>query len=304
MTGFKAGLVHTPVTPFKRDHKVDYELYAKVLEFHLKNGADSLALPMHAGESVSLSDEERKALLEFAMKQVKGRVPVIAHVSQSGTGMAAALAGHAERAGAAAIVCAVPYYWTPPPAMLVEHFAQVGAAVKLPFFVWNAPDEMGGVKVTSDLALKLVARLPNFAGVVDSSLDWQFMIEVITVVRKVRPSFQLLSGTEYMISAGAIGCSGVFAPLAGVAPAVVRQLYDVCSKEKYENGRKAQEAIAALRQVVKKDGVASLKSAMRTMGRDCGGPRPPLKATGEVEYGALNEQLGKLAVLRAEPRGW
>ena len=56
---FKAGLVHTPVTPFTRDLKVDYGLYEKVLEFHLANGADSLALPMHAGESVSLSDEER-----------------------------------------------------------------------------------------------------------------------------------------------------------------------------------------------------------------------------------------------------
>jgi dihydrodipicolinate synthase/N-acetylneuraminate lyase len=304
MVVFKAGLVHTPVTPFTRDHNVDYELYAKVIEFHLRNGADSLALPMHAGESVSLTDEERQALLEFALKQVKGRVPVIAHVSQSGTTMAVALARHAEQAGAAAIVCAVPYYWTPPPAMLVEHFTAVGSAIKLPFFAWNAPEEMGGVKVTSDLALKLLDKLSNFAGVVDGSLDWQFMIEVITVARKVRPSFQLLSGTEYMISAGAIGCTGVFAPLAGIAPKVVRQLYDVCAKEQYENGRTAQEAIAALRQTVKRDGVASLKSAMRTMGRDCGAPRPPLKATGEVEYGALGEQLGKLAVLRAEPRGW
>jgi dihydrodipicolinate synthase/N-acetylneuraminate lyase len=304
MTTFRAGLVHTPVTPFTRDHKVDYGLYEKVIEFHLRNGADSLALPMHAGESVSLSDEERKALLDFAIRQVKGRVPVIAHASQSGTGMAVALARHAEQAGAAAIVCAVPYYWTPPPAMLVEHFIQVGSAVKLPYFAYNSPEEMGGVKVTSDIALKLVDKLPNFAGVVDSSLDWQFMIEVITVVRKARPSFQLLSGTEYMISAGAIGCTGVFAPLAGIAPKIMRQLYDVCSKEKYEDGRKAQEAIAALRQAVKKEGVAALKGAMRSMGRDCGGPRPPFRPIGEVEQGVLAGHLEKIAALRTEPRGW
>lgn len=304
MANFRAGLVHTPVTPFKRDHKVDYDLYAKVIEFHLANGADSLALPMHAGESVSLSDEERQALLEFAIGKVNGRVPVIAHASQSGTRMAVALAQHAERAGAAAIVCAVPYYWTPPPAMLVEHFTEVGRAVTLPFLVFNSPEEMGGVKITSDIALKLIDRLPNFAGVVDASLDWQFMIEVITVARKARPAFQLLSGTEYMISAGAIGCAGVFAPLAGIAPRVVRQLYDVCAKERYEDGRKAQEAIAALRQAVKKEGVAGLKSAMRAMGRDCGGPRPPLKAPGEVEAGALGEKLSRIAALKNEPRGW
>jgi dihydrodipicolinate synthase/N-acetylneuraminate lyase len=107
-----------------------------------------------------------------------------------------------------------------------------------------------------------------------------------------------------MISAGAIGCAGYFAPLAGVAPKTVRQLYDVCATERYGDGRKAQETIAALRQAVKKEGVAGLKAAMRGMGRDCGGPRPPLKATGEIEQGILAAALEKIPALRAEPRGW
>ena len=89
MAPFKPGLVHTPVTPFTNDGRIDYETYGKLIEFHLEHGAESLALPMHAGESVSLTDAERRELLEFALKQVKGRVPVIAHASQSGTGIAA-----------------------------------------------------------------------------------------------------------------------------------------------------------------------------------------------------------------------
>ena len=101
-------------------------------------------LPMHAGESVSLTDDERRALLEFAIKTVAGREPVIAHVSDAGTAIAAALARHAQAAGAAAIVATTPYYWTPPPAMVLEHFAQIGAAVDIPFFVYNAPEEMAG----------------------------------------------------------------------------------------------------------------------------------------------------------------
>jgi dihydrodipicolinate synthase/N-acetylneuraminate lyase len=84
----------------------------------------------------------------------------------------------------------------------------------------------------------------------------------------------------------------------------MRQLYDFCRNEQYSDGRKAQEAIAALRQVVKQEGVVSLKGAMRTMGRDCGGPRPPLRPLGEIEYGVLAEKLSAVAALRAEPRGW
>lgn len=304
MPTLEPGLVHTPVTPFTRERRVDYDRYEKLTEFHLRNGAEALALPMHAGESVSLTDLERRSLLEFAIKRVRGRVPVIAHVSYGGTAIAAALARHAEETGASAIVATPPYYWTPPPAMLLEHFVQIGAAVRIPFFVYNSPEEMGGQKVTTELSLKLLDRLENFAGVVDSSLDWEFMIDVLTFARPKRSSFQLLTGAEYMISAGAIGCKGVFAPLAGIAPKVVRELYDLCRKERYGDGRKSQKAISALRQVVKKDGVAGLKAAMRAMGRDCGEPRIPLQPLGEIEYGKLAEQLAAMPALRAEPRGW
>ena len=304
MKTFLPGLVHTPVTPFTREARVDYDRYAKLIEFHLKHGAESLALPMHAGESVSLTDEERRKLLEFAIGQVKGRVPVIAHVSDSGSAIAVARARHAEQAGAAAIVATPPYYWTPPPAMLLEHFAMIGSAVRIPFFVYNAPDEMGGVKMTTDLALKLIGRLDNFAGIVDASLDWQFMIEVISEARKLRPDFQLVSGTEYLVSARAVGANGMFAPLAGVAPALLKGLYDHCRTEKYGDARKAQEDIAAVRQMLKKGGVASLKAALQAMGRDCGAPRYPLLALGEAERGRIADALEAIAAMSAEPRGW
>src|SRR5439155_1211361 len=164
MSVFEPGLVHTPVTPFTRDNHIDYDTFAKLIEFHLRSGADSLALPMHIGESVSLTDEEQRALLAFAIKQVNGRKPIIAHIA----------------------------------------------------------------------------------------------------------------GTEHRVSAAAIGATGLFSPLAGVAPKLIRKLYDSCRKDQLVEARGAQEAVAALRQHLKSSG--SLKGAMRTMGRDCGVPRPPLQA--------------------------
>ena len=141
---------------------------------------------MHAGESVSLSDDEQRKLLEVAMERVKGRVPLIAHVSDSGTGIAVARARHAADVGAAAIVATTPYYWTPPAPMVLEHFAAIGAAVRVPFFVLYTPEEMPGTKLGADLIAKLIARLDNFAGVVDVSLDWQFMVNIATAVQRAR----------------------------------------------------------------------------------------------------------------------
>jgi 4-hydroxy-tetrahydrodipicolinate synthase len=304
MNAFQPGLVHTPVTPFARDGRVDFNVYSKLIEFHLRNGADALALPMHAGESVSLTEAERRGLLEFAVKQVRGRAPVLAHVSDTGTGIAAAYARHAEAAGAAAVIATTPYYWTPPPAMVLEHFTEIGGAVRIPFLIHNAPEEMQGTRITAELALKLMDRTVNFAGVVDSSLDWQFMVELVDRARLPRPAFRLLPGVEYMVSAAAIGARGALSALAAVAPGRVRNLYDLCRTDKLFEARGVQEEIAALLQILKKAGAAGLKAALRVMGRDCGEVRPPLRALGEEEFGRLSEALAAMPALRSEPRGW
>jgi len=304
MATFKPGLVHAPVTPFKRDEQIDFSTYAKLIEFHLANGAQTLAVPMHAGESVSLNDEERMRLIEYAIKRVKGRVPVMAHASQSGTGVAADLAQRAALLGAAAVVATTPYYWTPPAHMLLEHFTQIGAAAGVPFFVYNSPEEMGGVKITADIVLKLIDRLENFAGVIDASLDWQFMIEVVSTAQNKRPDFQLLTGAEYMISAGATGATGMIAPMAAVAPRAVQKLWDLCVLEKYEEARPVQESVAALRQAVKPLGVAGLKAAITYMQRKGGAMRAPLEAPTAAAKKKLFAALEAIPALRDEPRGW
>src|SRR6516165_9619827 len=298
------GLVHTPATPFSHEGAIDFELYGRLIDFHIENGAQSLALPMHAGESVSLRDDERRRLVEFAIAHVKGRRPVIAHVSEAGTGMAAALARHAREAGAAAVVVTTPYYWTPPPAMAIEHFAQIGAAAEIPLFIYNAPDEMQGSRVTVDFCSMLIARLPSFAGVVDLSLDWQFMIELMTRAPELKPGFRLISGTELFVSCAAIGAIDMFAPLAGIAPKLVHELYTLCRAQKLFEARPVQEQLAALRQAVKPAGVAALKAAMRAMDRDCGEPRAPLLPLNPARRQRLVSEIDAIAALWSEPRGW
>jgi 4-hydroxy-tetrahydrodipicolinate synthase len=296
------GLVHAPVMPFTREGRIDFDLFGRLLDFHRRHGADALALPMHAAESVSLPAAEKHAVIEFAIEHAK--LPVVAHVSDAGTALAAALARHAEAAGAAAIVATTPYYWTPPPAMLLEHFAQIGNAVKIPLYVHNAPDDMAGVRVTAELMAKLIARIANCAGVIDSSLDWQFMIELMTLARKVQPDFQLLAGNELMVSAAAIGATGMLTSLAAIAPTRVRAVFDHCRAGKLFEARAAQEEVAALRHALKPLGAAQLKAAMRITGRDCGDPRAPLLAADAAGARAVADALGRLDFLGAEPRGW
>lgn len=302
VAAFNFGLVHAPLTPFA-DERIDYDTYGKLIDFHLRHGADGLALPMHAGESVSLTAEERNALTDFAIKRVGGRAPVIVNVSEAGTSIAASLAAHARKAGAAALVASVPYYWKPPQTMLVEHFTAIGRAGGLPFFVFNSPAEMN-VEFASKSVVELLGKLPEFAGLIDASLDWQYMIEVVTVARAARPDFQFISGTEYMISAGAVGATGLLSPLASVSPRLTRGLYELCRAEKFKEAREMQEDAAILFRLFRATGAAGLKAAVRFLGRDCGDPRPPLPALAAAPAQVLAAELSALASIQAEPRGW
>jgi dihydrodipicolinate synthase/N-acetylneuraminate lyase len=96
----------------------------------------------------------------------------------------------------------------------------------------------------------------------------------------------------------------MLAPLAGIAPNLLRAMFDLCRQDKLFEARAAQEEIASLRQLLKAGGAASLKAALAARGRDCGIPRPPLQALDAAEAAALTRGLDAIAALRDEPRGW
>jgi len=100
-------------------------------------------------------------------------------------------------------------------------------------------------------------------------------------------------------------------PLAGIAPKLVRRVYDLCRQQNFVDARDMQESIAHLQPLVLeagasglKDGLAGIKCAMAVMGRECGVPRPPVRPLGEVERGRFEEAVQSLAFLKTEPHGW
>lgn len=282
-----------------------------MIEFHLKNGAEALAVPMPEGEDMSLRDSELREIISFAIKQVKGRVPVIAHISDAGTAIAVERVKFAEKAGAAAIVSHPPYFWHPKASMIVEHLARIAAATPLPFFVCNPPVESVGATLSTDIVMQLIDKVPTLHGVVDASLDFVFMEEVMCQAGLKKADFQLIAGQDYPVAAYALGGSGMFASLASVAPKLSQHVYELCKQEKFVEARGASEQIAELHHLLKnagesglKDGLAGIKAAMAALGRPCGAPRPPVRGLGEIERGKISEALAKMAFLKDEPRGW
>jgi 4-hydroxy-tetrahydrodipicolinate synthase len=107
-----------------------------------------------------------------------------------------------------------------------------------------------------------------------------------------------------MISAAAVGATGLLSPLASIAPKLIGHLYELCMAEKFTEARPAQEQAAILYRALRDAGVAGFKTGMRVMGRDCGAPRPPLAVLTEADSKVLLAELTAAGTMNSEPRGW
>jgi dihydrodipicolinate synthase/N-acetylneuraminate lyase len=201
------GIVGTPVTPFTPDNRVDGPTLQRIVDFVIRNGAEAIGLPMHIGESVNMSVEERQLVARLAVEAAAGRVPVFVNPSLSGTDEVVALSRHAESVGAQGLVVISPYHWQPARPALLDHFTAVAGAVGISLIAYNYPERIG-VTLTPDLVLELIDRCPNFVGLKDAGINMEYFTEVCRVTSAARPGFSVFTGVEYFLPGMAVGGGG------------------------------------------------------------------------------------------------
>lgn len=298
-----AGVIGAPVTPFSPDGPLDLELARRCVSFLVAQGVDAIAVPLHTGESPSLSVAERKALVEAAAEASRG-VPLLVHASMPGTTEVVDLARHAEASGAAGVVVVTPYHWRPGPASLVAHYRSVCDSVGIDVLAYNFPSRVG-VAVTPELIETLVAVCPNFVGVKDASYDMQSFTECARRGTACREDFSMLTGVEYLLPSMPVGGSGCFSPSSAIAPRLVRRLEESCRAGDLAAARPLQYKLSALWHLLREAGYpASVKAAMELLGRPVGGVRLPLLDLDPATTARLQTGLESLGVLDEEPQGW
>lgn len=302
-TDDRRGIVGTPVTPFTEDGGLDTATLERLVEFHLAHGSHLLAMPMHVGESLDLTIDERKTVAEVAVKTAAGRVPVFVNASLPGTGQVIELARHAESVGADGVVVITPYHWRPAPDALLAHFGAVAGAVGIDVLLYNFPSRLG-VAITPDLLTRLIERCPNVVGMKDASYDMQAVTELLRHVRDVTEDFHLFTGVEYPLPGMALGAHGCFSPCIQIAPGLVRTLYERCATGDYGGALPFQQRASALWQAVKSGHAAGMKAALELMGRPVGGVRLPMMPLDAARRSRLESSLRELGVLGGEPVGW
>ncbi len=298
------GVMHVPLTPFKDDLSVDYDTFEKMVDWHVRQKPSSLCVILHIAESVSLTKEEHKKLIELSVKVTAGRVPVIANVSMAGTEQAVDLARHSEKVGADAIICISPYYWPVPEEALFDHFMKVATATPLPFMIYNSPI-FQGVSLSPKFLVRLMEKLPHFIGEKEASHNFEYFIEARRATQAVRPEFGLILGVEYMIPSVSMGGVGSMSIAGGVAPNLMQKLYDLCAAGRYAEALPLQDKASQYWQIFKPEYPSPIKAAMEMMGRPVGGVRGPMRNLTDAQKKTLRAELEKLGAFNgSEPTGW
>jgi 4-hydroxy-tetrahydrodipicolinate synthase len=150
------------VVPF-RNGDVDYDRYARLIEWQIGQGTHGLLVNATSGEPTTLTFDEKARLIDVAVKTSAGRKPVVAGIPAESHAEAVNLLAKAEAAGADAVVSVTPYYVRPPQRGLVVFFADLANRTKLPFLIYHIPAR-AAVSVTAETFESIAERAPNFIG--------------------------------------------------------------------------------------------------------------------------------------------
>ncbi|MBO5281435.1 MAG: 4-hydroxy-tetrahydrodipicolinate synthase, partial [Clostridia bacterium] len=131
------------VTPFNSDLSVNYDKLGELIEYQIANGTDAIIICGTTGEASTLTDDEHREEIKFAVDKVAGRVPVIAGTGSNDTAYSIELTRYAKEVGADASLNVTPYYNKTTQRGLIKHFTAIADAVDLPMILYNVPGRTG-----------------------------------------------------------------------------------------------------------------------------------------------------------------
>ncbi|HOT62954.1 MAG TPA: 4-hydroxy-tetrahydrodipicolinate synthase [Treponemataceae bacterium] len=263
------------ITPMNPDESVDFEGFRKLVRFQLESGISGLVPLGTTGETPTLDESEEEKLIDIAIEEAKGKVPIILGAGSNCTKDAVKYVKRAKQKGADYALVVTPYYNKPTDEGIYRHFAAC-AEVGLPLIVYNIASRTG--KNISTALLARLAGLDAVVGVKESSGDLNQMMDVVAAVRAKKPDFAVLSGDDSLtLPLLSIGGDGVVSVVSNIAPAQVTAMVKAGLAGDFEEARKLHyRLLPAFRAAFVETNPIPIKAAMNMMGLPAGTVRLPL----------------------------
>ena len=232
---FKGSIVAL-ITPFK-DNVMDQDRYISLIHHHISNGTKGVVPAGTTGESPTLNHEEHKRVIEIAVKECKGKIPVIAGTGSNSTAEAVELSKHAEKSGADGLLIVTPYYNKPTQEGLYQHYKKINDNVGIPIVIYNIPS-----RSVIDMSVETMSKLyelKNIIGVKDATGD---LDRVNQTLEKMGEEFiQLTGNDDNSLEFNKRGGVGAISVTANIAPKLCSDLQKLSIMKDEVSIKKADE---------------------------------------------------------------
>ena len=296
------GVYPALITPFKKNGEVDEAGFRRNIDFVIKGGVSGIVPCGCTGEAATLSFDEQRHLLEAAVDQSNGRVPVIGGSGSNNTREAVELTRYAKEAGADAAMLITPYYNKPGDAGQLLHYTTIANKVDIPIILYNVPSRTG-INMKPSIVAEL-AKISNIVAIKEASGNPSQTAEIIELTREHRKQFTVLSGDDNLtIPILSYGGKGVVSVAANIMPKEMSQMVSF-----YLNGdqKKALEIFYRLAPVLRglfvETNPIPVKSAANMMGLAAGSLRAPLTDLAPENKKKLESQLKTAGALKASKK--
>ena len=282
------------ITPFKEDESVDYEALGRLVDYLLQNGADYLVVLGTTAETPTLTEEEKKKIIELVVTKVRHRIPIVLGVGGNCTKSVVDKLKNDNFEGIDAILSVVPYYNKPSQEGIYQHYKAIAQATELPVILYNVPGRTG-VNMTAETTLRLAREFKNIIAVKEASGNITQMDDII----KNKPKdFNVISGddgiTFPLITLGAIG---VISVIGNAFPREFSRMVRLALAGDYDSARTIHQRFTELFSLLFVDGnPAGVKSMLSMMGFVENRLRLPLVPTRIVTYEKIRNVLHELSI--------
>ena len=224
------------VTPFDENNQVDYDAFAKLIDWQIAEGIDAIVACGTTGEASTLTDEEHRAVLKFAVDHVAGRVPVIAGTGSNDVDYAIDLSRYACEIGVDALLLVTPYYNKATQKGLIASFTAVADVVDKPIILYNVPSRTGCNILPETAAI--LAEHPNIVAIKEASGNISQIAELAALTKG---KLDIYSGNDdQIVPILSLGGKGVISVLSNPMPRATSEMCHRFFKGDIEGALKLQ----------------------------------------------------------------
>lgn len=281
------GCATAVVTPFDEENQINFDEFRRLVNFQIDNGVNAVVVCGTTGEAATLSNEEKQALIEYCVKVVNKRVPVISGIGSNNTKAVIENEKIAEKVGVDGLLAVTPYYNKTTQNGLIEHFKMISGNTNLPIILYNVPSRTG-IDILPNTYLEL-SKIKNIVATKEASGD---ISKVLRIRKLCKDNLNIYSGNDdQIIPFLSLGGIGVISVLSNIVPKYTTEMINKYFNKEIEEATKMQiEVTDLIDNLFKEVNPIPVKEALNILGFKCGKPRLPLVEC-SIE---LKEKLNKI----------